>query len=275
MERISFRNITGDKFLNLDLNMNFSVFGVQEDLDKYVKYKQNSLINPITDSEFSRFKYNGVDNKIFRVNFKGVDESFGTSILNAFFTLDEINSQDKAFTDSYFIFDYFDSMDKNNQTLLSTVYLKPMVKKFKTYSSTTESVDSYKIVSFDSFFTFTTSNTTWNEFNYFNIPNNYISINQSADTFYLKISFYNTKLGGRTFFHTNSTSTTNPTNFDFYFKVLTDNKKMSYYFENNSFYNNIFEFKNLKFIQKDRENNSPNISNNDNRTLILGSGDII
>lgn len=271
MEHFEFRNIVGDKFININFNTTFDKVGIENDIDKYVKFKQKSLVNPIIDTEYNRFKYNNQDDNLLIPNFKNLFGDYSTDLVSALFTLEEINNQDPLFTNSFFIFEYFD-LTNENQTLLSTSYLKPLINKGNTYLSTIDSNN--KIISFKTQLKYTQKLTTWNEFNYIKIPNNYLYL----DKIYLKISFFNSKIGGRTYFHTNSTDTNNPTNLDFYLTINLDKNLFKYNFisfNNTTTTINLYEFKNIKFINKENKNNLAKGSNKDTKTLILGTGDII
>jgi hypothetical protein len=270
MERHDFRNIEGDKYLNVDLSVHFDVLGVADDIERYVKFKQNSLINPAVDAEYSRVRYNGLNNRIIIPNFRNANNQYSNDITYALFTIDELNNQDIAFTNSFFILEYFDSMDTNNQTLLSTSFIKPMSKRDKTFSSTYV-FDTYRIATFNTFLTYSTQPQTWNGFNFIGIPNNY----HQLSTIYLKISFFNSKLGGRTFFHTNGAQLDSPSNSDFYIPVGLSISSMTYNFLSQSGSFNVYEFKNVKFIQKERQDNKAMASNSNQKNLILGSGDMI
>lgn len=267
MERHEFRAEDGNKYLALNLNTSFDIVGIDEDIEKYVNFKKNSLINPTVDAEYTRFKYLGLNNKIITPLFKNTAGLYSNSIENALFTLDEVNNQQESFTNSYFIFEYFDLMNEDEQILLSTSFLKPMTKRDKTYTST-YIANSYKFATFNTIITYSNSFESWNEFNYVSIPNNYLDLK----TIYLKISFFNSKLGGRTFFHSNSQQPENPLIEDFYLPLFLFKNEYIFLFPIDI---NLYEHKNIKLIARERANNKPNASNISSKTLILGSGDVI
>lgn len=270
MERYNFRLKGSDNFINFDLNTTFDKVGIENDIDRYVQLKQQSLVNPIVDIEYSRFTYNGLENKILTPNFINAKKEYSSDISYALFTYDEINNQKELFTNSFFILEYYDKIEEN-QVLLYTSYLKPLISKGNTYDSIVDPKTN-KITVFKPKLKYTTIFSTWNAFNFVQIPNNYLN---GSETLYLKVSFFNAKIGGRTFFHINATKKENPINTDYYIPIKIDKNTLKYDFIDKSSQINLYEFKNINFINKERGDNTPKGSNTDNKTLILGSGEII
>ncbi len=146
-----------------------------------------------------------------------------------------------------------------------------MTKREKTYLATYVP-NTYKFAAFSPIITYSTAFESWNAFNYIGVPNNYLHLTR----IYLKLSFYNSKLGGRSFFHTNSLQPEGPELSDFYLPL--DISKV----QNNLVYNfiqqgdiNLYELKNIKLLARERQNNTPQASNISTKNLILGSGDVI
>lgn len=153
--------------LNLKFSLNMSVqpYDNQESIDNLINTTTNELINPIIDTECRRFR----GDIPFTIGFT-FNEGF--DYFTTGFTQTELNN-------SFFILDYYDSYNTNNQ-----------VRKFTNYLT---KLNPYPVYPIDN---------TGNQLYYWYIPESYITeITENNITGYIKFSFYNAKTGTISMFY--------------------------------------------------------------------------
>jgi hypothetical protein len=162
-----------------DLNIKFrldisdELFDYQQNINNTIYNTSNSLINPITDVECRRFANN-----------IPVTIGFMFSGQTTFFDAGYSNSE---ISNSFFIVDYYDTFNVNNQTRLFRTYLT------KINYNTTLGLPIYLI-----------DNSTKNQLHTWYVPESYISsISGDTITGYTKFSFYSAKTGKISSFYNN------------------------------------------------------------------------
>jgi len=184
-------SIIKEKILNVgeDVSIKFSLgsrdgfTGYQQEIDNLTQLTSNRLINPAIDVETRKFKMSP-DTPITKFNFGFYNgSSYGATYHYAGFT-SHADQTSSAKQNSFYILDFYDTFDQYTQRKIFTTYLTKL---------TSSSVSVY-----------TVSSITSNQFYYWYVPQYYIS-EQSSNiiTGYVKLSFYNAKLGKTTLFYNN------------------------------------------------------------------------
>jgi hypothetical protein len=193
-------NITSDFLsditLNVDLNQKHDFTPKSESIKKYIDSEVNKVLQQSLeddkDIELISFKPN--INYIFRTFFSTNFIAFNT--FNAFYK-----------DESFYIFDLYDTYTDNNQNLISRNFVK--MSKI----DTTAYIPNIK---------FEVKNIN-KEYTNIYIPSYFM--NTSADTFYLKISFFNATNGKLRFFECSPTDSGSLKN---YFKIKLNKNNMNY-----------------------------------------------
>lgn len=123
--------------------------------------------------------------------------------------------------ESFYIFDVYDNFSEGNQKLLSRNFLK-LLTVFSSFTSTLINFPNSKLAK---------------GYRNIYIPADYIN-NTTADTFYLKISFFNSANGKLRFFQCNNQSLDSLKN---YLKITLDKANKTYYINNGNSPFNIYE----------------------------------
>lgn len=162
-----------DLNIQIPINVNLEHTGYQQEIDEFTSIKTNNSINDATDGEVFKFKY-GSDNKKIEFTF---DESLGG------FTTNDITNESLSYLNSFYIFDFFDSISPNNQTKIFSTYLTNFNK------------DSFTLYEFSPSFQI---------YNLF-IPIGYLDVNEIDNnekyTAYCRFSFFNAKTGNIQIFY--------------------------------------------------------------------------
>jgi hypothetical protein len=112
-------NTTNIKF-NLDVDN--SLLGFQQEIDNLTQTTSIDLVNPPVDIEERRYKNDYTSNNItFRFTLNGM--SYGYNYENAGFSTSDILNDSLNKQNSFYILDFYDSYDVNNQTKILTSYL--------------------------------------------------------------------------------------------------------------------------------------------------------
>lgn len=268
MERINFKNTVGDKFIYFNINNSTDSTNKSDNINSFVEERKEININPIIDEELIRFKIkSGKTLKIYP-QFKYIDNTYSNNYINALFTRDEIVNRREVFTNSYYLFDYYDTISPDNQVNLSVNYVKADTKNVYT----TQIINS-KINTIFAELTFNKNN-LFSEFNNINIPNNLLTT--FPMTIYLKLSFFSAKLGKRSFFIIDES-------FDdynkYYLPITLDNNYEWWISNNNSNIISLYPKENKNILLNNNDFNNqpyPELTAQvfDNK-LIIGTGEII
>ena len=178
---------TGENMnLKIVLNSRDNFIGYQQEIDGLTQLTTTDLINPAIDGETRRFKYDpDLGNTVLSFYFYS-GNTYNVSFLNAGFTQNEINSNSNKLLNSFFILDFYDTFDVNNQTKIFTTYLTKILDNISNspiYRVYVEAI---------------------NQFYYWYIPLSYINtLTGSTGIGYVKFSFYNAKNGNVSLFYNN------------------------------------------------------------------------
>lgn len=266
MEKFEFRrNLISSNTININLVKTMGLSGISDDTKDFTDSTKISLINPTTDAEYVRLLYFG-SNFDLVPNFRGVDQTYNNSLQNALFNSIEIKNRVENITNSYFIFELYDSNDINNQTLLSSNKMDIYTRSGYTYNMF-DSTNSNLLVKIPYIY----PNKFFLEFSNIYIPNNYIETLKNV--VYMKIRFFNAKLGGVTDFYFGNT-TLEPNETDFYIKLNFNKNNYTYGFDNKNVIN-IYENKNVNLTKLNNDNNAQNPILNDSKkdNIIIGYGE--
>lgn len=185
-ETVRFTGIDANLRINLNSDSNF--LGAQQEINNIANDASNSLINAVVDGEKRKFKYNtalGI-NLTFRFSFKNGVSSFGTD--GAGFTNSELINIEPNVANSFFVLDFYNSCNPNNQ-----------VRIFTTYLTKIGTIPQYLVGHDDTRNTYTTDN----QFYYWYVPIWYLNTMMPNSIGYIKFSFYNAKSGTTVLFYNN------------------------------------------------------------------------
>lgn len=184
------RSIGRDVSIKIPLSSNKNSSGLQQEINNYVEEQTGLSINPVVDGEKIRFKT--LTSKFFYPVFfnNGI---YLPNLTNNGFTSEEIAIQSNVKTNSFYIFQIYDSIVRENQLLLHTSYLNGF-----DIVETTNPLGQQLLPNSE----------TLN----FYIPKWWIdeNVNQNNQiTFYMKLLFFNAKTGKiQVFFNTNKNAIT-------------------------------------------------------------------
>ena len=192
-EQVRFNSLIsgGTTNLKFSLGATENFIGYQEEIDNLTQVVSLDLVNPVNDVEVRRFRFfDGVNlapvikfsfYSILIIGLSNFSQYFvpPTFVIGSnMFTPLEVSGNSDNFLDSFFILDFFDSFDINNQTKIFTTYL---TKK--------GTVPTYTIGSV-------------NQLYYWYVPLSFINAQTgSTATGYVKLSFYNAKTGKLVLFY--------------------------------------------------------------------------
>lgn len=268
MEKFEFRrNMLSSNTINIHLVKSMGLTGISDDTNDFVESTKISLVNPTTDAEYIRLVYFG-NNFDLIPNFKGADQTYNNSLTNALFNNIEIKNRVDVITNSYFIFELYDLNDISNQTLLSSNKMDIYTRSGYTYNMF-DNNDNLLVK-----IPYIYPNKYFLEFSNIYIPNNYID-DLKDNIVYLKIRFFNSKLGGVTDFYIGN-ATLEPNELDFFIKLIVDKNNYRYRFDNNdNNILNIYENKNVNLTKLNNVINPQNPILNDSKkdNIIVGYGE--
>jgi len=218
------------KYNGLDLNLNFSLdskddfLDYQQEIDTLTQVLSVSLINNSVDQEVRRFKISTSTNLNFYL-YNTTGNTYANNLYATGFNSNEIQYNNNVLN-SFFILDFYDSIDINTQNRIFTSYMTIINQ---TNASTT--------------YILNTSNS--NQFCYLYVPLSYINIQTgSTVTGYSKFSFYNAKTGSvKIFFNNDNSTLTN--NERMLFKTELNLSNKTWKFDTRSF-PNLFMFEEIK-----------------------------
>lgn len=195
---------SGDNQLNLKINLglNNSFVGYQQEIDDYINIASVDLINETIDPELRRFKYSN-ENPSYNENII-LDFNFTTPP----FSNSEISGDTSYVLNSFFIMEVYDSFNENQNTKLSVNYLT------KDFTGTTQ----YNLNKIDRA-----------QFYYLYIPESFI-LQQTGTTFniYSRFLFYNAKSGNTSVFYNQYVS---PNTDEYtYFNIMVNNDRKTWKF---------------------------------------------
>lgn len=197
--REKIRYIGNDMLIKFSIGNNDGFVGYQQEIDNLTELTSNELINPVTDVEKRKYKFDSSAELVkFKFYFNG--DPFFTQ---AGFTLNEILENSKSFANSFFILDFYNNYNPYIQTKIFTTYITKLTN-----------VPYYPVSSSTS------------QIYYWYVPVSYITT-QTGNTSigYIKFSFYNAKTGKITlFYNANNANLSTPEKM--YFKAeLNHNNK--------------------------------------------------
>lgn len=189
-EKILYNN--RDKKIKISLSSDNDVYGNNQQIDSFIEDEKEKSINPPTDQEVTRFRFNkeletylGV---LFSMNFFDGEyddpPNLITNYLKAGFTESELYNYEKNIRNSFFILEFFDGYEEKNRRKITTNYYTKIWKKYK-YSFEHEAVEIEET----------------NQLKFVTISNNFLkNINSDLFSLYLRVLFYNGKFGHITSF---------------------------------------------------------------------------
>ncbi len=219
-ERIKFENQDVNLKINLGINNSFS--GYQQEINDLTEETKIEITNPIIDNEVRRFRYGGSAMNLFF--YFTVD---GTTYINSFsttgagFTSTEISDNASKILNSFYTMDFYDTFNNYTQTKIFTIYQTQILSGEK---SSGTPIPKYNI----------NSNNT-NQFYSWYIPKSFIDQNiatgSTTITGYIKFNFYSAKSGKVLLFY-NKDNQNLKTPEKLYFKVSLDLINMTWRFVN-------------------------------------------
>lgn len=247
-----------DTYITIDLGINNSLIGYQQEIDEITEETKESLINSINDVEVRRFGYG--EGYLPTIDFYFIDYNVRSGSrfnitnnghYNQFpFTSDEINSNGSDLRNSFFIMEYYDSFDTYNQTKIGTTYITKII------TNSTNTTPSYLL-------------SLRNQFNKVYIPKSFINgIESNEITGYMKFSFYNAETGKIILFY-NKDNEGSKTPEKYYTKININTNTMKWVFNQNNV--SFYEEQSNSYI--DRVNDT--FSNFNNKKQIYPSGGTI
>ena len=166
--------------IKFGLSTNDGFSGLQQEIDNLTQNTSDDLINSPIDVEVRKIAYELTSGPLkLQFNFHvGSANSFGTLFENAGFTINEITMKSSNILNSFFIMDFYDSYDINNQVKIFTTYLTKITAGT---TGTVEPISEYSLGS------------SPNQLYYWYVPVAYLT--GSTINGYVKFSFYNAKTG--------------------------------------------------------------------------------
>jgi hypothetical protein len=207
------QNTSGNGYnINIDINNIHNFTPKSESIKKYIDYETKKVLNQtlIDDKDVEYVTFIPRDNFTLIPYFSGVTDYGAIGIINFAFI-----------KEAYYIFDVYDNFLETNQKLISRNY----VKLFRIFSSFTSTAVPFKNSKLDK------------EYRNIYIPSYYVN-NLTANTFYLKVSFFNPSNGRLRFFECSSSNLDSSKN---YFKIILDKQNKLYYIYNGLTSYNIYE----------------------------------
>lgn len=199
-----YRSIGRDINIKIPLGANANLNGLQQSIDEYIERETGLSINEVEDGETFRYKANR--GRTFEFDFFN-GSTYGTSLLNAGFTSDEIDNLEDVVTNSFYIMQVYDSTVRENQTLLHNSYLN---------GTTFESASSVYDLEVE------------DEFMNLYIPEWFINSDDSSVlTIYFTFLFFNAKTGKLQVFY-NELNETDTTEDKMYFEGLIFKNSSTY-----------------------------------------------
>jgi hypothetical protein len=175
------------KYLGVDMNLKINLgstdgfLGLQQEIDNLTQVVGVDLVNPPVDGEERRLKYlPSITPLSLSFRFYDIPSSgWGASFQNVGFSLDDIHGLSSNMLNSFFIMDYYDSVDTTTQNKIFTTYLTKLIL-YDAYGNKVYTP------------TYTIGGTIPNQFYYQYIPLWYLnSFTGNTITGYTKFSFYN------------------------------------------------------------------------------------
>lgn len=178
------------KFNGRDMNIQFTLdgnnnlLGLQQEIDGFTQVATANSINEGHDQEVRRFNF--ILQNIW-LSFSFWDGfNYGASFLKAGFTSEEISGLTNSFLNSYFILDFYDSFDPNDQIKIFSAYLTKLGTNELSVYIINNSIQYYNLEVPLDYFNGETGNTI---------------------TGYSRFSFYNAKTGRVQLFYNNDNAT--------------------------------------------------------------------
>lgn len=174
-------NISGGTVnFKFSLSSNDNFIGYQQEIDSLTQVTALDLVNPVVDVETRRFKLISTPTSTIPLQFKfsSTPPTSPLSFVAAGFTQNEINENTLNLLNSFFIMDFYDTYDTNNQTKIFRTYLTKIKEQYP--------APVYII-------------NPNNQLYYWYVPISYMT--GTTRIGYVKFSFFNAKFGTTTLFY--------------------------------------------------------------------------
>jgi hypothetical protein len=202
--------LTGNDYnIEIPLSRSNDFTGYQQEIDRYTQIRSSADINGVTDGEITIFNLElGTFTKELKFYFAVNPVSWIARFTIAEFTTTEISQQALNFLNSFFIMDFFDSFDTNNQTKIFSTYLTNLSKNNAGGGGVSSNplVSIFKMESDFQLFSL-------------NVPKYFVNTGSSSITGYSRFSFYNAKKGNISVFY-NQDNNQKTTPEKMYFKTV-------------------------------------------------------
>lgn len=197
------KNINDDFNVNININQLHDFIPKSESIKKYIDYEVEKTLDESLLEEIDVEQVTFIPKSNFTINFK---------FNNNTTTYNSIGITDYNFVkECFYLFDVYDSFIENTQKLISRNYVN-LPKVFSTFTSNA-------FINFD-------NKKLSKEYRSIYIPQYLL---ESGDTFYLKISFFNSSNGKLRFFKCGQEEDSQK----FYFKITLNKVNKTYYIYNN------------------------------------------
>ena len=207
---------------DMNLKINFGAHdnfdGWQQEIDRQTSVVTADSINDVVDEEKRRFKKEGGTGTL-RLKFNFWNGATHVPDYNAAgFTDNELDTQTLNVRNSFWIFDYYDSFDSNNQQKIFTQYMTKMGKLPRYPQNSEFNLDGKQ-----------------DQLYYWQIPLSYLNtITGNTVTGYMKISFFNAKTGAVQLF-VNKANSSYYTGQKMFFEATLDVTNMTWLFATSNY----------------------------------------
>lgn len=195
--------------ITIPLIVNNKRTGQQQEIDRLTQFNSLDLVNPPVDVEKTRFKYvpQATTNETIQFRFHS-NNIHQATFTPSQFTSGELSTMSPNINNSFFIMDFYDSMDMYSQNKIFTTYLTKinstnLITRRRTSENqeiNNDAITRYRRTENDEVIYDTTSlydlSQTNHQWNKIAIPNWYVDqFNTYNVTGFTKFSFYNAKTG--------------------------------------------------------------------------------
>lgn len=227
-------NLNDDKSVIIPIFGNNNESGQYQAIADFIESQADKSINPVADGEKFRFKPRFEKQYVFKFS-NGI--TLDDSLLFAGFTESEISSGEDVVQNSFYICQFFDTNDINNQTRLHTSYLNGFTFYVNANESTTYSEVFLRDIEFLDIY----------------LSENFLSSKDNIFNIYARFYFYNAKTGEAIpFFNADITDTSDIKNRVFWRAEIRKSDR-DYNFIVNSNTLNLNEVTNMQYRNKLQE----------------------
>jgi hypothetical protein len=184
-----------DTIIKIQLSNSNDFTGYQQEIDKLTNFNTLDIVNPVEDEEIRRFKYMFVNTHQISFGFEDVNpNTHEPSLKKIGFNDNEINTNNRAIQNSFYVVDFYDTFDKFSQTKIFSNYSSKIIPIDTDINNNTLDLDTtiYKLNNNSQFF-------------YINVPiwfiESIMSGGLNTTVLYARFLFYNAKTGKITSFY--------------------------------------------------------------------------